>query len=384
MNLPVFDCIIDENLSDETGIYAISFVDNPANNVDFIALSSQKAKREHLCIDQQKQILTGVVLCPEQLIYRNDKSNGEYYIKFGALEIEKIARKMMRTGVALQNTTHQHLMPLNNNYLIELWIIEDPENDKSKALGFETLPKGTLMCSYKIEDKKYWDSQVMTGNVRGFSLEGLFFQKSTNSLINNIKTKMKKNLKKQTLLSRLTRLFLDIADVEKSDKTGSGASYVVFDLIDGKEVFVDVDGFATLDGEQLSAGEHSLSNGNILVVDVEGQFIETKESSDKISDSPEVVAPQALAEDEDESEESEESTNDDSSIDALKNKIADLESKLSDLASLAQEANSEVQKLRKVTPSTQPAIPRFNNRQMKRHERMAEALSSSFKNKKSN
>ena len=153
MKLPVFDCLINENLEDESGIYAISFVDIPANEVDFVTLSAQKAKQELLCRDPKKQILTGVVLRPEQLIYRNDKNLGEYYIRFGAEEIEKIARKMMKSGVALHNTTHQHQQNLKGNYLTELWIVEDPEKDKSLALGFEPQTKGTLMCSYKIEDK---------------------------------------------------------------------------------------------------------------------------------------------------------------------------------------------------------------------------------------
>jgi len=382
MNLPVFNCIIEENLNDESGIYAISFVDVPANNVDFVTLSSQKSKQEFLCKNQQKQILTGAILCPEQLIYRNDKRLGEYYIKFEADEIEKIARKMMKTGVVLHNTTHQHQQVLNNNYLTELWIIENPEIDKSRALGFEALPKGTLMCSYKIEDKEYWESQIMTGNIRGFSLEGFFFQKAINNSINNNKQKhkMNKNLKKQNLLSKLTRLFLDITDVEKNDITSSGMSYVVFNLVDGKKIFVDSDGFTTLNDEQLPAGEHPLSNGNILVVDTEGQFIETKESSTKTTEPEQKTAPQTLADEQEKNIDPE--NKETGNIDLLKNKIAELESQLSELASLAQEANNEVQKLRKVTPSTHPAIPQATNKErLKRYQQMAQALASSFRKK---
>ncbi len=163
MNIPVYNCLIDENIDDATGIYAISFVDCPANEVDFVKLRRQQT--EYLNRDAQRQILTGVVLKPEQLIYRNTPQMGEYYIKFSAEQIRKIAQKMMRTGVALHNTTHQHAEPLAGNYMIELWIVEDPERDKSHALGFTDLPQGTLMCSYKIEDRNYWDEQVMAGHV---------------------------------------------------------------------------------------------------------------------------------------------------------------------------------------------------------------------------
>ncbi|WP_353123968.1 XkdF-like putative serine protease domain-containing protein [Dysgonomonas capnocytophagoides] len=373
MNIPIYNCLINENPEDDSGIYAISFVDSPANESDFIALSKQQSE-VFLNKDPHKQILTGVVLRPDQLIYRKDYKLGEYYIKFSTEQIEKIAQKMMRTGLALQNTTHQHQAPLKGNYLSELWIIEDPEKDKSRALGFSSLPKGTLMCSYKIADKHYWDTEIMTGNVKGFSLEGFFIQKpeTQSNLKSNKLNKMNKKSKTTALLSRISRFFLDIQSAEKADSTSSGIAYLIFTLADGKEVYVDKDGFTTLDEEQLPAGEHPLSDGNILVVDEDGQMIETKESSVKNNDPEQATAPESLQ------------TAGKESVEALKKKIADLESKLSELAILAQEANSEIQTLRKHTPSSLPVSTARKSRkhtEMKRYEQMAQALSLSIKNK---
>lgn len=373
MNIPIYNCLINENPEDDSGIYAISFVDSPANESDFIALSKQQSE-VFLNKDPHKQILTGVVLRPDQLIYRKDSKLGEYYIKFSTEQIEKIAQKMMRTGLALQNTTHQHQAPLKGNYLSELWIIEDPEKDKSRALGFSSLPKGTLMCSYKIADKHYWDTEIMTGNVKGFSLEGFFIQKpeTQSNLKSNKLNKMNKKSKTTALLSRISRFFLDIQSAEKADSTSSGIAYLIFTLADGKEVYVDKDGFTTLDGEQLPAGEHPLSDGNILVVDEDGQMIETKESSVKNNDPEQATAPESLQ------------AAGKESVEALKKKIADLESKLSELAILAQEANSEIQTLRKHTPSSLPVSTARKGRkhtEMKRYEQMAQALSLSIKNK---
>lgn len=373
MNIPIYNCLINENPEDDSGIYAISFVDSPANESDFIALSKQQSE-VFLNKDPHKQILTGVVLRPDQLIYRKDYKLGEYYIKFSTEQIEKIAQKMMRTGLALQNTTHQHQAPLKGNYLSELWIIEDPEKDKSRALGFSSLPKGTLMCSYKIADKHYWDTEIMTGNVKGFSLEGFFIQKpeTQSNLKSNKVNKMNKKSKTTALLSRISRFFLDIQSAEKADSTSSGIAYLIFTLADGKEVYVDKDGFTTLDGEQLPAGEHPLSDGNILVVDEDGQMIETKESSVKNNDPEQATAPESLQ------------AAGKESVEALKKKIADLESKLSELAILAQEANSEIQTLRKHTPSSLPVSTARKSRkhtEMKRYEQMAQALSLSIKNK---
>lgn len=396
MNIPVYNCLIDENTEDQSGIYAISFVDVPANEIDFVTLAKQP-KLERLNRDSKKQILTGVVLRPDQLIYRNDP-RGEYYIRFSAEEIEKIAQKMMRTGIALQNTTHQHQNPLEGNFLTELWIVENPQHDKSQALGFADLPKGTLMCSYKIADKHYWDTQVMTGNVRGFSLEGFFFQEISNNKtiksITNQKQNEKmnqRNKKTGTLLSRISQFFLNIQAVEKADSTSSGTAYVLFTLADGKEVYIDADGFATLDDEQLPAGDHPLADGNILVVDDQGQFIETKEAATTTSNPSQTTAPEILKrvnrhqlEDQIVPQPEDEESTDGESTEILKQKIADLEAKLAELANLAKEANTEVQKLRSQTPSSMPATAMAACRrmsEMKRYEQMAQALSMTIRNR---
>lgn len=396
MNIPVYNCLIDENTEDQSGIYAISFVDVPANEIDFVTLAKQP-KFERLNRDSKKQILTGVVLRPDQLIYRNDP-RGEYYIRFSAEEIEKIAQKMMRTGIALQNTTHQHQNPLEGNFLTELWIVENPQHDKSQALGFADLPKGTLMCSYKIADKHYWDTQVMTGNVRGFSLEGFFFQEISNNKtiksITNQKQNEKmnqRNKKTGTLFSRISQFFLDIQAIEKADSTSSGTAYVLFTLADGKEVYIDADGFATLDDEQLPAGDHPLADGNILVVDDQGQFIETKEAATTTSNPSQTTAPEILKrvnrhqlEDQIVPQPEDEESTDGESTEILKQKIADLEAKLAELANLAKEANTEVQKLRSQTPSSMPATAMATCRrmsEMKRYEQMAQALSMTIRNR---
>lgn len=397
MNIPVYNCLIDENTEDQSGIYAISFVDVPANEIDFVALAKQP-KLERLNRDSQKQILTGVVLHPDQLIYRND-TRGEYYIQFSAEQIEKIAQKMMRTGIALHTTTHQHQNPLEGNYLTELWIVENPQHDKSQALGFADLPKGTLMCSYKIADKRYWDTQVMTGNVKGFSLEGFFFQEinknNTNKSVTNQNRNEKMNLrnpKSGTLLSRISQFFLDIQAVEKNDTTASGTAYVIFILADGKEVYIDVDGFATLDNKQLPASEHPLANGNILIVDDQGQFIETKEASTAILDPAQATTPEVLQKVTRQNSENKGNSNPKSTLsensestEVLKQKIADLETKLAELARLAKEANTEMQELRRQTPSSMPATATINCRnlsELKRYEQMAQALSITIKNRK--
>lgn len=282
--------------TDNTGIFAMSFVELPANESNFVALQRQRPVK--LSIDKQKQMLTGAVLIPDQLIYRNDVQLGEYYLKFTAAEIERIALKMMRTGVALTTTTHQHEKPLKGNYLAELWIVKDSKRDKAVALGLGELPVGTLVASYKIENPAYWRTEVLTGNVKGFSLEGIF---NFNSV------QMKKNPKTAVQLAkeqaaaknkgkgipaffRSVAAFLEgeseaaaegVAEEAKKDETDSGTPYLIFELGEGGEVWVDEDGFCTLEGgEQMPAGEHALADGNVIVVDDSGMLVITQPEAD--------------------------------------------------------------------------------------------------------
>jgi len=387
MNLPIYNCLIEDH-DDVTGISAISFVDFPANEVDFVTLKQQEQKIV-LNRDAKKQILTGVVLMPEQLIYRHSEELGDYYIRFSAQEIEKIAQKMMRTGIALQNTTHQHQSQLSGNYLTELWIVEDPQNDKSKALGFENLPKGTLMCSYKVGDKAYWDTEVMTGHVKGFSLEGFFNQQPYKVNIKNKKNvNMNKKRPKQSLLSRLTRLLLDIEAVSRADITTSGTPYVVFVLADGKEAYVDEDGFATLDGEQMPAGEHKLANGNLLLIDEQGQFVETREPSADKTEPGEEKATQTLKRKKQKLSDSNPKTNE-----ALKAKIAEMQetinaltASLEDAQKLLEDTKGQVEEMRCKTPSVHPATHLSDTTktaaEMTTAERMAVALNQTINRRK--
>lgn len=297
--IPVYECKIMG--TDNTGIFAISFVDVPANECNFVALNKQHPVK--LALDKQKQILTGVVLVPDQLIYRYDDALGEYYIKFTAQDIEKIALKMMKTGLALSTTTHQHEKPLKGNYLTEIWIVSNSKQDKAAALGLGELPVGTLMASYKIEDAAYWRTEVLTGNVKGFSLEGIFNFNSV-KMKKNVKTAAQMAAKKPKLTAfglALQKMGIpvvmegeteaateDLVDEAAKDEVDAGDPFLIFELADGNEVWVDADGFATLDGEQMAAGEHALTDGNFIVIDDTGMLVVTQPEADSVE--PEAAA----------------------------------------------------------------------------------------------
>ena len=105
------------------------------------------AKREFKkLVDKKRKIVCGPALIPDIIIPRNG-----YNITFSAETIRKISENFLMNGYK-DNVTIQHITNINKVFLVESWIIDNPETDKSKALGFD-LPQGTWMTSFKIQDE---------------------------------------------------------------------------------------------------------------------------------------------------------------------------------------------------------------------------------------
>ena len=124
-----------------------------------------------------KQMLIGPLMTPSKLIPRKDEKTGEEYMVYFTKEtIEKIAYKMMQDKLLDSvNIEHDGAKKVNNVYLVEIWIVKDPERDKSLLYGFKPV-EGQLFAIYKVDDRRVWNEYVKTGKVKGFSVEGYFLQ----------------------------------------------------------------------------------------------------------------------------------------------------------------------------------------------------------------
>ena len=124
----------------------------------------------------EKQMLVGPLMTPNKLIPRVDNITGEEYeVFFSADTIEKIAYKMMQDKLLDKvNIEHDEKQPVNDVYLVETWIVKDPEHDKSTLYGFKPIT-GQWFGIYRIGDGRVWNEYVKTGKVKGFSVEGFFY-----------------------------------------------------------------------------------------------------------------------------------------------------------------------------------------------------------------
>ena len=168
----IVELLLDEE-SLQAGIQAISVVESPAIEEDFVALKDEQPKIELKTIDKEKRILMGAALIPNKPIYRRSGED-EYYIYFSQDTVRKASELFFINGNQ-NKATLEHQMDVQGTSVVESWIIEG-EQDKSRLYGMD-LPVGTWMVSMKILNDELWEGYVKSGKVKGFSIEGYFVDK---------------------------------------------------------------------------------------------------------------------------------------------------------------------------------------------------------------
>lgn len=189
----IVELILDEE-QEESGIEAISIVESPAIESDFVALKNEEVKLAE--ISKEKRILLGALLIPNKPIYRNG-SEGDYYIFFSKDTISKASQMFLRNGYQ-NNSTLEHSKDLQGLTLVESWIVEDEVQDKSRKYGLN-VPVGTWMGAVKVNNEEVWNEYVRTNKVKGFSIEGYFADKME-APKEAVKEDMSSEIDKQTLL----------------------------------------------------------------------------------------------------------------------------------------------------------------------------------------
>ena len=189
----IVELILDEE-QEESGIEAISIVESPAIESDFVALKTEEIKLAE--IDKEKRILLGALLIPNKPIYRKG-SEGDYYIFFSKDTISKASQMYLRNGYQ-NNSTLEHEKDLKGLTLVESWIVVDEVQDKSRKYGLN-VPVGTWMGAVKVNNDEIWNEYVKTNKVKGFSIEGYFADKME-SPKEKVKEDMSSEIDKKTLL----------------------------------------------------------------------------------------------------------------------------------------------------------------------------------------
>ena len=186
-----------------SGIDAISIVEKPAIEENFIALSEEK-QVQLAEVDKEKKILMGAALIPNKNIYRRNGED-EYYIYFSEDTVRKAAELFLMQGNQNRSTL-EHQAELHGLSVVESWIVEDETHDKSRKYGLN-MPIGTWMVSMKVNNDEVWEDYVKSGKVKGFSIEGYFTDKVAMSQIEMLEEE-----------SEARQILLEIANVILGNK----------------------------------------------------------------------------------------------------------------------------------------------------------------------
>ena len=165
---PIFKAALTDN-PEETGMFLISLVDDPAVEANFMAFS----KERYLSFkveNEEKRIVTGLVMPADHPILRQD-ANGYYYIMYDSETINAMAERFLAMGLA-NNVDTMHNFEIEKDVFLREMYIKDSERGISPK-GFEDVEDGSLFATYHILNDDVWE-KVKSGEFKGFSLAGIF------------------------------------------------------------------------------------------------------------------------------------------------------------------------------------------------------------------
>lgn len=276
-NLPLYRAKVDLDYLEENDLdFSFDLVSQAANLYEFLAFGIDKeteVQELQYKLDDDKMVITGPTMVPDMPNYRKGKRGENGFYTFFSKEDTKNAllyfnKKGNTSGKVELN--HQSGVKIPG-VVFENWIVENQNIDKAKHLGFN-VNEGTWMSSIQITDRKFWNEQIKTGKVKGFSVISKFDLSGYEiEIINKNKTEMKKqNIKTLKFESQIETL--------------DGVVIVVDELTEGANIWV-------LDGEAKTAapvGEYVFADGKIIVTEagIVGQIVKNDAADESKKDEP--------------------------------------------------------------------------------------------------
>jgi len=243
------------------GVFAISLVNAPATEETFIAMAKQEKIVKFAKVDEEQRILMGLVLQPDQLIYRVDEDGNEFEMFFSAETIKDFSQNFFQSGFQL-NSKLEHDEPIEGVTFVESWLVENPKVDKSAAFGLE-YPKGSWLVSMKVDNDDIWNNYIKTGELKGFSIDGMVELEEVNFKSNIQMSKSNKNI------LALLKQIVSGAEQEVEVTLGSVKSGELDIQFDGESLEVGTAVFLIADESEkvsLADGTYKIDEGGEIVV----------------------------------------------------------------------------------------------------------------------
>jgi mutator protein MutT len=154
-----------------------AFTQRPAVKIKGLMFSQDS--KELFFADNAKMRLAAPLMIPmvsyrKEEILEDGTKEPAYETEFTAEEIQKFHAHLMSNPDKLKNFFNlEHSEEIVPAYLLEIWIVENPNTDKSFITYGVKCPKGTLFAVAQITDEDYFN-ELLEQDKTGFSIEGFF------------------------------------------------------------------------------------------------------------------------------------------------------------------------------------------------------------------
>lgn len=324
-NLPLYEVYIDTS-DNESGMFVVSLVDDPAVERNFLAFNDNKKVLSYSIANEEQQKVFGLIMSCDTPIYRRDEKGFEYYITYNRKTIEMMAEKYFKMGLQ-NNVDTMHNFELEEGITLTQMFIKDSSKGVN-PLGFEDVNDGSLFAEYHIENADVWNA-IKEGTFKGFSLAGQFYvkemaevKKEQNKTQNKNNFFMKINKFKEALRKLLAE-FNSVA-TDKGTLVWSGDE----DLKEGDAVHtVDEEG----NDIAVEDGDYNSEDGKLIITVQDGKVSAIKEV-EKETEETETEETESI-EGAEETESTEENVEPNAEIEALRTEIAELRQLIEELTS---------------------------------------------------
>lgn len=257
---------VDDEENGENAIYRTSLVANPATQKLFAVFSSQENNKnldfkiippseENEQVIEKKggqfeRIISGVWFMPDVDYPRYDWLTGEFFTtRMERSELKKAAIQFMKSSNVNTFDTHHDTRPLDGLQTLEVWVLDDHKElspilkNSIETLGYDKkdIPLGTVFMSVYIRDEAFFKDKILSGEVKGFSIEGMF----------TLTKKQKEAMKKVSELFAAIGLIQDHGTLVFSD---------------GKQLKITKEGNAMIGDKSAPNGDYKMQSGFQVVV----------------------------------------------------------------------------------------------------------------------
>ena len=288
--IPVYQAIISD---EETGMFKISLVDDPAVMSNFQAFDAERRPMMYAIQDEEKRLVRGCIMRADFPIYRRDNSMGEYYVIFKADQIRKMAEKYLAEN--RQNDVNQMHMPdsdVEGVQMVQYFI----KGDGIRVDGFDECADGSLFGEFHVVNDDIW-AEIKAGTYKGFSLEGIFDlvpetdKDEIQEIVDLLDGAFRKLFKHNKNMSKLSRLKATLAKLlQEFGNVTTDRGILAWDgdddLKEGDAVYVvDADGNRT----PAPDGDYKTDDNKVIVV-VDGRVAEIKDAEAEVAPAEEAAA----------------------------------------------------------------------------------------------